>query len=481
MLKPRIWRRLTLLTLLVMQTGLASFAQTENALLDRAFQPQFEDLPALRKDRLIRVLVCYSQTNFFINKGRQRGFEYEMISPFADRLNEGITREDHKVQLVFIPVAFDQLLPMLNRGLGEIAAAGLTITEERRREIDFTDPYLHGVDEIVVASSNAPKLQTLDSLSGKEVHVSAVSSYQSHLEEQNARFRERGLQEIKISHLDPKLETEDYLELVSSGIIDYTIADSYVAKLWGEVLTSIQLYSAIKIDEGNEISWAVRKDAPLLREELNRFVKSTKKGTLLGNIFFKRHYENTDWIKNPLTSGEQSKLDRYTSYFKKNADDYGLDWLRLAAQAYQESKLDQGTRSSAGAIGLMQLLPSTAAEMNLDPSDAEQNIQAGARYMAKLIKRFESNANMDAATKVDFALASYNAGPTRVTQWRKKAATQGLNPDLWFDNVEYVAYRETVRYVGNIDKYYIAYRMSQKSGLAAREEMERLIENPNGR
>ncbi len=458
-------------------SGLDSAAQEADFLLERALQPRFDDLPVLRQTRQIRVLVSYSQTNFFIHKGEQRGFEYEMLSRFADRLNEGLVREDQKTQLVFIPVSFDELIPMLERGQGEIAAAGLTVTEERANRIDFADPYLRDVDEIVVSSKTAPSISTLESLSGKKVHVSPDSSYYSHLENLNIDLESKGLPSIEIVNLDPQLEAEDYLELVDSGIIEYTIADSYLAEIWAEILPNIRAYPEIKIHSGNEIAWAVRKSAPMLGDELSRYVRGTKKGTLLGNIFFKRHYQNTDWIVNPLTEEEQQKLSRYESYFQKYATQYGFNWLKLAAQAFQESMLDENARSGAGAVGIMQLLPSTAAGMNLDPYDPEQNIHAGIQYMAEILNRFDSNPDMDDATRFDFALASYNAGPARVDQWRKKAATQGLNPEKWFNNVEYIAARETVRYVGNVNKYYIAYRMSQKSGMEARSKMDHLIGN----
>ncbi|MEM9159796.1 MAG: transporter substrate-binding domain-containing protein [Verrucomicrobiota bacterium] len=444
-------------------------------LLERVLQPRFDDLPTLRQTRVIRVLVSYSHTNFFIHKGQQRGFEYEMLSRFADHLNEGITREDRKAQLLFIPVAFDQLLPMLENGLGDIAAAGLTITEERRKRIDFVDPYLKNVDEIIVSSRFAPEIRSIESLSGKKVYVSLDSSYQTHLEKQNATLVARGLPKIEIENLDPQFKSEDYLELADSGIIEYTVADDYLAEIWAGILENIRLYPDVEVNRGNEIAWAVRKDAPLLREELDLFVAGTKKGTLLGNIFFKRHYENTDWITNPLTEGEERKLRQYEAYVRKYAERYGFNWLKLAAQAFQESRLDQNARSAAGAVGIMQLLPSTAADLGLDPYDAEQNIHGGARYMAQIVERLESRDAMDEATQFDFALASYNAGPARVSQWRKKAAAQGLDPNVWFNNVEYIAARETVRYVGNVNKYYVAYRMSQRSDMDVRSRMDRLI------
>lgn len=466
-----------LVALIVVSPQSTSFAQTDAALIARASQQSFYDLPELKTHRLIRVLVSYSETNFFLEKGRQRGFEYEMINRFGDHLNEGLKREDQKVLLAFIPVAFDQLIPMLNQGLGEIAAASLTITDDRREHVDFVDPYLQNVSEIIVAGKSAPSLNSLESLSGRTIYVADASSYRTHLLVENAALEAKGLKPIEIKSLGAQLKTEDYLELVDSGIIDYTVADSYMAELWSSALLKIKLYSNIHVNSGGEIAWAIRKDSPLLRAELNRFVKGTKKGTLLGNIFFKRHYQNTQWIKNPLDVRVDPDRERFVSYFRKYAEMYDFDWLRLVAQGFQESQLKPDARSSAGAVGIMQLLPSTAADMNLDAYDPEQNIHAAAQYMANIIKRLSHSSEMNAAVRFDFALASYNAGPARVAQWRKKAAAQGLNPNLWFGNVEYIAYRETVRYVGNVNKYYIAYRLSVDSTEETEVEMDRATEN----
>lgn len=435
----------------------------DSDLLDRIMQPRFDDLPTIRQTRLLRVLVCYSDTNYFIHNGEQRGFDFEMINGFSDHLNKGISREDEKIQMVFIPVSFAQLIPMLNQGMGDVIAAGMTVTEERKALLTFCDPYLGGVNEVLVSSNSLPELNSVDGLSGKTVYVPANSSYQTHLEECNRNLITNNLKPIQIINFDPVLETEDYLELLSSGLIEYTITVSYVAELWSSVLPNLKVHSDVNISGNTQIAWATRKGTPILREELNRFVGEIKKGTLLGNIFFKRYFENSEWMINPLEKGQRAKLDQYISYFKKYGNQYEMDWLKLAAQGFQESRLEQGTRSEAGAIGIMQLLPSTAKELGLDPNDAEQNIHAGAKYMSNIGRGFASSG-MDAATRFDFALASYNAGPARVAEWRKRAAAQGFNPDVWFNNVEYIAVRETIRYVANVNKNFIAYTLSKKAG-----------------
>jgi membrane-bound lytic murein transglycosylase MltF len=166
--------------------------------------------------------------------------------------------------------------------------------------------------------------------------------------------------------------------------------------------------------------------------------------------------------------------------FEIYGDRYGFDFLMVAAQGYQESRLDQSARSAAGAIGIMQLLPSTAADSNVgipDISRAEANIHAGVKYLDFIRNRYFSDPEMDRFNQTMFAFAAYNAGPARVRKLRQKAAQQGYNPNIWFDNVEVIAARdigsETVQYVANILKYYIAYR------LTAQQQTRRAQERKN--
>ncbi|TDJ32900.1 MAG: lytic transglycosylase F, partial [Gammaproteobacteria bacterium] len=213
-------------------------------------------------------------------------------------------------------------------------------------------------------------------------------------------------------------------------------------------------------------AWAVRKNNPELLESLNAFLRQHRKGTLLGNIFFKRYFQDTKWVGNPLAQKERERLHKLLEIFARYSDEHGFDWTAIAAQGYQESRLDQNVRSAAGAIGIMQLLPSTAADPNVgipDITTIENNIKAGVKYMAFLRDRYFSDPAIPPEDQVYFAFAAYNAGPARVRQLRDKASAMGLDPNRWFNNVERAAMvvigRETVRYVANIYKYYIAYRL----------------------
>jgi len=167
-----------------------------------------------------------------------------------------------------------------------------------------------------------------------------------------------------------------------------------------------------------------------------------------------------------LSDQDRERLLTMRRLFETYGAQYGIHWLELVAQGYQESGLDQSKRSSAGAIGVMQLLQSTASDRSVgidDIHDLENNIHAGAKYMAHLLSRYLTDPEMDRAVKMDFAWASYNAGPNRIRRLRAVARERQLDPDRWFANVEVIAAekigRETVDYVRNINKYVIAYKL----------------------
>jgi membrane-bound lytic murein transglycosylase MltF len=203
-------------------------------------------------------------------------------------------------------------------------------------------------------------------------------------------------------------------------------------------------------------------------------MKSHKLGSLHGNILINRYLRDFDWTANALAVGDYERFREVVGIFSGYGQQYGIDYLLAAAQGYQESRLDQSLRSKAGAIGIMQLLPSTAADPNVgipDITTAEPNIHAGVKYLNFLRNRYFADLDSDTFNQTLLALAAYNAGPARVQKLRAMAAEQGYDPDKWFDNVEVIAARdigaETVQYVANIVKYYVAY------SLATAKQLER--------
>ena len=423
------------------------------------------DFDGMTERHLIRALVPPSKTFYFLDGADQRGLIYELLKEFEQYVNKVHQRKALKIKVVVIPTKRDRLLPALVEGLGDIAAGNLTITPARRKQVDFSAPHLTGVDEIIITGPGSPPIKTLDDLSSKEIHVRKSSSYYESLTQLNTRFKDSGKSPVKIVPADEYLEDEDLLEMMNVGIIPMIVIDSHKAKFWTQVFQDLRLYPDIKLRSGGQIAWAIRKKSPQLKNVIDRFVKSHKKGTVKGNILYKRYLQNTKWVRNALAEKEFQRFKDAVDFFKHYSEQYNFDWLMIAALAYQESGIDQSKRSRAGAIGVMQLLPSTATDPNVNIRRIdvmEHNIHAGVKYLRFLYDRYFKNEPMDALDKMLFTFASYNAGPGRVIKLRREAQQSGFDPNIWFRNVEIIAARrigrETVQYVSNIYKYYIAYR-----------------------
>ena len=424
------------------------------------------DFDGMVERRLVRVLVVFSKTNYFLDGPHTRGATYEGMKAFEKKINKKLKRGHLKVNIVFIPVARDQLIPALVDGRGDIAAAALTVTPERQKQVDFADPLIDDIHEIVVTGKNSQKLSEPEDLSGRDIYVRESSSYYESLLKLNRSLKKSGKPEVVITKASPYLEDEDLMEMVAVGLIPITVVDNYLARFWSKIFKDIRLHPKIKLRKGGQIAWMIRKNSPELKKAINAFIKGHKKGTLFGNIILKRYFQNTSTVKNALADDEFTRFKNAISLFQKYGGKYDLDWLLVAALAYQESGIDQNKRSPAGAVGVMQILPSTAAGDPINIPDIEKmepNIHAGVKYLRWLHDTFFKDEPMDPLNKALFTFASYNAGPTRVMNLRKTALKMGLSPNIWFNNVEVAAAkkigRETVQYVSNIYKYYIAYRL----------------------
>ena len=466
----------TFTTLLSMVFWLTAFAPvraqdagTNHPLDSHLTESYTEDLDALLERKYIRVLTTYNRTNFFLAHGKLRGFEYDLLRQYRKALNKKTTRREIQIVFEFIPVSRDRLIPDLVDGYGDIAAAGLTVTPERQKQVDFTNSYLTDIDEVLVTHKSVAPIQDLTALSGHSVFVRRSSSYYESLLTLNRQLTAQGRRPVKIVQADENLETEDILELVNSGAIARTACDSHIADLWAEILTDIRVYGDVTLRKGGDIAWAVRKTSPALKASLDRFVKAHRRGTRLGNIFFTRYYENTTWIKNPLAGDSGKRLAEYTPLFKEFAARYGFDWRLIGAMAFQESGFDQSKVSPQGAVGIMQIRPETAADPKVgipDVSRVENNIQAGVKYLNFLREHYFSDKAIRPRDQVRFSLAAYNAGPVKMHRARKKARNMHLDPNRWFRNVEMgmlkIVGQETVRYVSNINKYYVIYNSAHE-------------------
>ncbi len=453
-----------------------------NEALAPLLKPWKGDLDGMIERRYIRVLTVNSPVLYFVDRGRQRGVVFEMARRFEDYLNKKLEKRHVRVHVVILPVGRDEVLPRLAGGQGDLAMAQLTITPEREAVVDFSIPVIRDVSEILVTGPGSKPIRTIDDLAGREVYVRKSSSYAEHLANLNRDFRERGLAPVKIQPTDELLEVGDILEMVNAGLVPATIVDNSLAELYAQVLGKLKIHGDIAINSGGQIAWAFRKNSPELAAMVNNFLKTSRQGTLVGNVLLKRYLKDTQWVDN---AQDRKSLKRYRSMvnlFRKYGERYGLDPLLLMAQAYQESRLDNSKRSRAGAVGVMQMLPSTANDKNVgmpDIAGLEDNIHAGAKYMKWMMDRYYDDPGMTGIQRELFALASYNAGPAKVARLRKEAAARGLDPDRWFDNVEVVAAgkigRETVQYVANVYKYYLAYVTLEAREEARNEAKEKAL------
>lgn len=428
-------------------------------------QPWIGDLDGMRERRYVRVLVTYSRTNFYLDGAETKGLTAETFKAFEKWVNKRLGTRKHPIHVAFIPVRRDELLSALRSGIGDIATGGLSITAERELDVDFTEPWVSDVREVVVAGPDSPALTRLEDLSGQSVAVRRSSSYRESLTALNLRLAAMGREPARIIDVDENLESEDIMEMVGAGVLPLTVVDQYRADLWAGVLPGVRVRGDLTVAEGQRIAWAVRKESPLLRGLLNEFVrhyKSTRDFSYIGRKYFAK----AGYLRNPAASEDRRRFNGAVQFFRKYGSRYDLDYLLLAAQGYQESRLDQGARSPRGAVGVMQLLPSTAASapINLpNIKDLETNIHAGVKYHHHITNTYFRDPALTPVNRMLFAFAAYNAGPGNVAKMRRLAATMGLDPNQWFANVEVAAGKvtgqETIRYVGNIYKYYVAYRM----------------------
>jgi len=221
----------------------------------------------------------------------------------------------------------------------------------------------------------------------------------------------------------------------------------------------------------------IRKESPQLKAELNAFIGRYPEGSKRRNMMLQKYYQNTKWAKAATSHAELAKFERLVDFFRKYGDKYDLDYLLVMAQGYQESQLNQEAKSPVGAIGVMQVMPATGKEMAVgDITQLEPNIHAGVKYIRFMMDQFYANEPIDRLNKGLFTFAAYNAGPGRIQQLRKLAAKRGLDANKWFNNVELIAAekvgRETVQYVSNIFKYYLAYRMVEEERAARAKAKE---------
>jgi membrane-bound lytic murein transglycosylase MltF len=437
--------------------------------LQNFWNPWHGDFDGMAERRVIRVLTTYGGYQFYYKDGRPQGAIYDMLRALENYLNDELNRGNVRIYVVPIPVSRDQLIPSLLEGHGDLIASDLTPTLERKAQIDFTRPILDDIDEVVVMGSTVAPVERIEDLSGRRILVRESSSYYEHLQSLSETFSEKQLPPPELVTADELLEAEDIIEMISLGEAEMTVMDDYKAEFWAGVLPDIVVRKDLAIKSGGSVAWALRRESPLFAQQLEAFLRKYGKGSLFGNDTYNRHLAAAARARCKNSAAVTENVEHLISLFTKYGEQYTIDWLRLAAQAYQESGLRQNRVSPAGAVGIMQIKPSTAADRNVNiknVTELENNIHAGTKYLRFIADRYYGGEDIDELNQWLLSLAAYNAGPARIARYRREAIKKGYDASVWFDNVEIIAAqrigRETVTYVSNIFKYYVAYQLVEE-------------------
>jgi membrane-bound lytic murein transglycosylase MltF len=444
-------------------------------------KPFTGDFDEMVKRRAIRVAVTFNRTHYFIDRGQERGITYEALKSFESDLNTELKTGNLKVHVVIVPLSRDQLYTALENGTVDMVAAMVTVRPEVEKLVAFSDPTRTNVSQVVVTGPGAPPITTLDDLSGQKVFVRKTSVYRENLQRLNGQLKSRGKPAVVIEEAPDVLEDDDILEMVNAGLTPITVADDYLADFWKQIFTSLEVHRDVTVHSGGNLAVAFRKNNPKIRETVNQWIRKHGKGDAFRNVLERKYLEDVKFAKNAAAASERQKLSTVIALFEKYGAQYDIDYLLVAAQGYQESTLDQNVKSPVGAVGVMQVMPPTGKQLNVgDIHQLEPNIHAGVKYMRFMIDTYFKDEPMDRLNKGLMAFAAYNAGPGRLRQLRREAAQKGLDPNVWFGNVERIASerigRETVTYVSNIYKYYLTYRMlsaQQQERNAAKDKVRK--------
>lgn len=396
---------------------------------------QNRDLEQIKASGTLRALMIYSGTTYYLYKGRPMGYEFELLERFANYL-------DVNLEIVIVK-NIDELFEKLNNGEGDIVAHGLTITNERKQEVSFTD-HLYLTKQVLVqkkpdnwrsmywANLDKSLVNNPIDLLGDTISVREQSSY-------NERIRNLSEELGGVIHVDilpGEMTTDVIIEKVAEGEIKYTIADQNIANVVSTYNPILDV--KVPVSFSQRIAWATRPGSKKLLKSTNNWLEEIKRQidfNVIYNKYFKNKKYYTRLVKSDFYSLNTQQISPYDELIKKYSKTLKWDWRLVASQIYQESKFDPRVSSWAQASGLMQLMPKTAEELGVtNRADPKQSIKGGTKYLNQLWKNFEQVS--DSIQRIKFTLASYNCGLYHVIDAQNLAKKRGLNTNIWDNHVE---------------------------------------------
>ena len=427
---------------------------------------QVRDLAQIRSSQVLRVLVNQSRNSSGEVQGQDIGVEYHRLRAFERYLNAR-ARDGQEISLKIIPKAKDQLLGALMRGEGDLMAPGELLDVKPTHAVSPSDPIVERVPLLLVGVKGERHYTRFEQLSGRTVALTTGSAAGDSINLINQKLALRKLPPVKVEWVDPSLAVEDVLEMVQAGIFHLTIVEKPIAERWATLMPKLRFDRQVLISEPAAMRWFVRRDASMLHASVDKFLASYKAPSDQ-DVAFERVYRRLYRVHYPLAKADRQKLEKLRPVLQKHARQQGMDWLNLAALAFKESALDPAARGSGGATGLLQITPSAAQRVGVnDIKNVDSNVQAGAKYLALIRRKFFSSPKLNERERMAFVLAAYNMGPERVQAMRAEAKRRGLNPNQWFFQVERIAMEQVgmsgVSYVNSVNKYYLAFARERDS------------------
>lgn len=392
-----------------------------------------KDFPDIKKQKVLKAITTYSATNYFLYKGRPMGYEYELLERLADHL-------DLNLEIV---IAKDQqdAYKMLWNGDGDIIAMGLTINADNKEKANFSLPHrttrqvlvqkmpwnwhslkLHQIEKLLISDPFE--------LVGKPIYVRENSAHYHRLKNLEEEIGEQ----LNIVEIPGFMTAYEIMEKVNNGEYEYAIVDENQAKINQSEFPDLDISTPVSLPI--RTGWAVRKSSPELLNAVNKWIENMH-DQVDYYVIYNKYFKNRRFFKNRMGSQFFSKnsgqISPYDEIVKKHAK--GYDWRFISSVIYQESQFIADTSSWVGAVGLMQLMPSTAKAFGVkNPHDPEESISAGVEYLDYLMDFWKQIP--DSVQRMKFALASYNCGMAHVLDAQRLAEKYDYDPTVWDDNVE---------------------------------------------
>ncbi|MBA1195982.1 transglycosylase SLT domain-containing protein [Pseudomonas plecoglossicida] len=447
-------------------TAAAAHAAVSGPAQASSTSKQPRDLAQVRSSKVLRVLVNQSRNSSGEIKGEPVGIEYHRLRALEHFLN-GRERQGDLIQVKLIPRAKEQLLGALQRGEGDLAAPGELLDPAQVSGVGVSAPVLDKVPLLLVGRKGERSFSRVEQLSGRTIALTTASGAGAAIQAINQQLALRKRAPIKIEWVDPTLAVEDVLEMVQAGIYHLTVVERPIALRWARVMPRLRVDSKVQIGQPQAVRWYVGKDADQLLATVDRFLAGYRPPENQ-DAAFERIYRRQYRVHNPLARQERQRLQAVRGVLQKHGEAQQIDWLNLAALAFKESTLNPAARGVGGAHGLMQITPSAAQRVGVsNTANVDGNVQASARYLALIRRKFFASPQLNERERMAFVLAAYNLGPERVQAMRAEARRRGLNGNQWFFQTERIAMEQVgmgpVNFVNSVNKYFLAFNRERAS------------------